>query len=246
VQPAPGGGVTTATGVVLLVCDERRARRQFANVLRHGGFDVKTANDSAAAARLLRAQRFAAAIVTDLAGVDLAAFVHELREQSEVPILAVSAETEEWETVRVLDAGADDHLGVPYRVEELLARLRACMRRFERASEEAPIVTDDFSVYVTDLRFVLADGSEAPLTETEWKVLEVLLRHPGHLVGKSDLLRAVWGPDAVEKTNYVRVHMVSIRRKVEPDPARPRYFVTVPGLGIRFVPSAVAARSSAS
>ena len=238
--------MTASPGVVLLVCDDRRRRRELASVLRLGEFEVKPAHDAAAARRLLRGQRFAAAVVTDLVGVEVPAFVHDLREQSDVPILVVSSEADEWEAVTVLDAGADDHLVVPYQVEELLARLRACMRRFERANDEAPVVTDDFEVYVTDRRFVLADGSEAPLTETEWKLLEVLLRHPGRLVGKPDLLRAVWGPDAIEKTNYVRVHMVSIRRKVEPDPARPRYFVTVPGLGIRFVPSAIAARSSAS
>ena len=231
---------------MLVVCDDRRARRQLAGALRHGQFTAKIAPDPATASRLLRGHTFAAVTVTDLAGVDLGELVHALRDQTDRPILVVSSRTAEWDKVPVLDAGADDYLTEPYGVDELLARLRAITRRFERASEEAPIVTDDFTVYVRDRRFVLADGAEAPLTETEWKVLEVLLRHPGHLVSREELLRSVWGPDALDKTNYVRVHMVSIRRKVEPDPTHPRYFITAPGLGLRFVPSAFAARSSAS
>ena len=91
-----------------------------------------------------------------------------------------------------------------------------------------------------------ADGTEAPLSPTEWKLVDVLVRRPGHLVTQDEILRSVWGPDATTKLGLLRVHIASIRRKVEPDPARPRYFVTAPGLGFRFAPAALAARGSAS
>lgn len=227
---------------VLVVCDDRKARLHLATVLRHGQLEVKTAVHVDEACRLLRRRSLAAVVVTDLAGVELSEVVAELRARTELPIVVVSTRAEEWEKVPVLDAGADDYITRPYGIEELLARLRAATRRFARAADEEPVVTDDFTVYVQDRRFVTADGTEVPLTSTEWRLLEVLLRHPGHLVSQADVLRAVWGPDAIDKTNYLRVHMTSIRRKVEPDPTHPRYFLTAPGLGIRFVPSAVNAR----
>jgi two-component system, OmpR family, KDP operon response regulator KdpE len=231
---------------VLLVCDDERSRRQLASVLRHGRFDPKIVREAAVAGRLLRRHSFAAVVVTDLEDAELPELVHELRELTELPILVVSANGDEWDKVLALDAGADDYLTEPYGVDELLARLRAMLRRFERATEEAPIVTDDFTVHVRDRRFVMADGRDAQLTETEWKILEILLRHPGHLVRRDDLLRSVWGPDAEEKTQNLRVHMASIRRKVESNPADPRYFITAPGLGLRFVPSAAEVPRSAS
>jgi len=231
---------------VLIVSDDRSSRRQLAKVLRHGGFEAKAVEHFDGASRVLRRQPFDAIVATELARIDLPDLVRELRAQTELPILVVSTDADERTKVSALEAGADDYLTEPYGVEELLARLRATMRRFVRSTEDAPVVTDDFIVFVRDRRFVMCDGTEAHLTETEWKVLEVLLRHPGHLVTRSDLLRAVWGPDAVDKTNYLRVHMVSIRRKVEPDPSRPRYFVTAPGLGIRFVPTPPDVRSSIS
>jgi two-component system KDP operon response regulator KdpE len=220
-------------------------RRQLANVLRHARLDSKAARSAGEAGCMLRRQQFAALIVTDLLGVMLPDLVGELRARCDLPIVVVSTIADEDERVETLDAGADDVLTQPYGIEELLARLRATLRRFERAAHDAPVVTDHFTVYVHDRRFVNADGSEASLTSTEWRILEVLLRHPGHLVSRADLLQEVWGPDAVEKSQYLRVHMVSIRRKVEPDPSHPRYFVTAPGLGLRFVPSAVPAQGSA-
>ena len=222
---------------VLLVSDDERVRRELASVLRHGRFDPRVVREVAVAGRHLRRHSFAAVVVTDLEEAELPELVHGLRELTELPILVVSANGDEWDKVLALDAGADDYLTEPYGVDEFLARLRAMLRRFERATEEPPIVTDDFTVYVRDRRFVMADGRDAQLTETEWKILEVLLRHPGHLVRRDDLLRSVLGPDAEEKTQNLRVHMASIRRKVERHPACPRYFVTTPGLGLRFVPS---------
>jgi two-component system, OmpR family, KDP operon response regulator KdpE len=231
---------------VLVVCGDRRSRRQLANVMRHAEFEAKAVDDPNVASRLLRGHQFAAIVVADLEGLALPDFVGELRVQSDIPIVVVSKLTEEWDKVLALDAGADDYLTEPYGVDELLARLRATMRRFARAIDDQPVVTEDFTVFVRDRRFVMADGVEVRLTETQWKVLAVLLGHPGHLVSRAELLRSVWGPDAVDKSNYLRVHMVGIRRKVERDPAHPRYFVTVPGLGLRFVPTPADARCPAS
>lgn len=137
---------------------------------------------------------------------------------------------------------ADDYLTKPYGTDELLARLRAVLRRSRPPEDDAPIVTDDFVIDLSDRRFVGADGTEVPRSPTEWRIVEVLVRHPGHLVTQTDVLPLVWRPEAINKTEHLRVHMANIRRKVEPDPARPRYFLTVAGLGLRFVPEPTAAR----
>jgi two-component system KDP operon response regulator KdpE len=232
---------------VLVLCDDRMVRRRLANVLRQGDFEVKSARDLREAGGLLRRNDLAAVVVTDFIGASTREVVDDLRVRTQLPILVVSRRSEEADKVIVLDAGADDYVSEPYGIEELLARLRAVLRRFERASDEQPpIVTDDFTAYVHDRRLISADGSEPRLTATEWKLLEVLFLHPGHLVTQYDVLRSVWGPEAVDKTQYLRVHMTSIRRKIEPDPAHPRYFLTVPGLGLRFVPSTARAEGSAS
>ena len=229
----------------LLLADDHAERRRLGTMLRHGHFDVKAVSSVEGAAKALRRRPFAAVVVADLDGVAARDAVAVLRPCTDAPIIAVSRRADEWGMVPVLDAGADDYLAEPFGAEELLARMRAALRLFARATDEPPVVTDDFTVYVHDRRFVAADGSEVALTSTEWRILEVLLRHPGHLVSQAEVLRAVWGPDAIDKTQYLRVYMASIRRKVEPEPARPRYFVTAPGLGLKFVPSVLEVRGSA-
>jgi two-component system, OmpR family, KDP operon response regulator KdpE len=158
----------------------------------------------------------------------------------------VSEHADSIERATGLDAGADEYVTYPCDVEEFLARMRAVLRRFERTVDDTPYETDDFTIYLSDRRFVRADGSEVTLSPTEWKVVEVLLRRPGHLVAHDDLLRSVWGATVPAKSSLLRVHLSSIRRKVEPDPSRPRYIVTAPGLGITFVPALDEARGSAS
>src|SRR6202035_3830329 len=145
----------------------------------------------------------------------------------------VSALGEEWDKVAMLDAGADDFLTKPYGIEELLARVRVALRRIApaEAAAEAPVVTADFSVDVADRRWLRADGTEVRLTPTEWRLVELLARHPGRLVPQAELLLSIWGPKALDKTGYLRVFLTGIRHKVEPNPARPRYFITAPGLG---------------
>ena len=165
---------------------------------------------------------------------NLALPVDELRARTDAPIIVVSDVDEPARNVALLDAGADDVVRRPFDPEELLARIRAVARRVTPPEEERPIVTPDFVLYLGDRRFVRADGGEVPLSPTEWRLIEVLVHHAGHLVTREELLVSVWGPQAASKTQYLRVHMSSIRQKVEPDPSRPHYFVTVPGLGVRF------------
>ena len=159
--------------------------------------------------------------------------IEGLRGWTTVPIIVLSARGAEHDKVLALDAGADDYVTKPFGMDELLARLRAALRRIVAASESAVVETPDFAV---DLAAKLVTGAdrEVRLTPTEWGLVEVLVRHAGKLVSGRQLLQEVWGPQYGEETNYLRVHMAHIRRKLEPDPSRPRYFITEPGMGYRF------------
>jgi len=135
--------------------------------------------------------------------------------------------------VAALDAGADDYVTKPFGMDELLARLRAALRRIAPAPESAVVETPDFSVDLAAKK-VTGPAGELRLTPTEWGLVEVLVRNAGKLVSQRRLLQEVWGPQYGEEANYLRVHMAHIRRKLEPDPSRPRYFITEPGMGYRF------------
>jgi two-component system KDP operon response regulator KdpE len=133
-----------------------------------------------------------------------------------------------------LDAGADDYVTKPFGMDELLARLRAALRRAAPGGkEEATVTTRDFTVDLTAKR-VARDSKEVRLTPTEWEIVEILVRNEGRLVTQRQLLKAVWGPQYEKETNYLRVYLAQIRRKLEPDPSRPRYFLTEPRMGYRF------------
>jgi two-component system KDP operon response regulator KdpE len=153
----------------------------------------------------------------------------------------VSAPGGNGRTSRLLDAGADDYLPKPVVFDELLARLRVALRHAPRAAGVPPIRTPHFTVDLDGRRVTDIAGAEVPLTPTEWRLTEVLVAHPGHLCTQAEVLEAVWGAKGRGKTNYLRVYMTAIRQKLEPDPARPRYFLTVPGVGLRFVPEGRAA-----
>jgi two-component system KDP operon response regulator KdpE len=204
--------------------------------LRFGGYGVEVVRTPARAASLLRLRRFDA-VVVDPARTGPADTVAGLRAQTGIPIIVVSASCGEHYAAVVLDAGADDCLPKPFSEEELLARLRVALRRFRPPEvTDGPITTADFTIHLADRRWMRGDGTEIRLTPTEWRLVEILVRHAGHLVPKADLVRGVWGPDAVTKKNHLRVHLTNIRKKLEPEPARPRYFITAPGLGLRFDP----------
>ena len=160
--------------------------------------------------------------------------IRGLRGWSSVPIIVLSVREREADKVAALDAGADDYVTKPFGMDELLARLRAALRRAAPAEEEAVVETPDFTVDLAAKR-VTDDGGEVRLTPTEWQIVEVLVRNPGKLVTQRQLLQEVWGPQYDDETNYLRVYMAQIRRKLEPDPARPRYFITEPRMGYRFI-----------
>jgi two-component system KDP operon response regulator KdpE len=153
-----------------------------------------------------------------------------------VPVLVLSAREEQAEKVAALDAGADDYVTKPFGMDELLARLRAAVRRAAPALDELPVVTTEhFSVDLAARRVTTAAG-EVRLTPTEWHLLEVLVRNPGRLVGQRQLLQEVWGPAYGTETHYLRVYVAQLRRKLEPDPAHPVHLLTEPGMGYRFEP----------
>jgi two-component system KDP operon response regulator KdpE len=177
------------------------------------------------------------AIVLDvmLPGIDGLEVVRGLRGWTDVPIVVLSVREGEADKVAALDAGADDYVTKPFGMDELLARLRAVVRRRLPVAEEPVVSTPDFTVDLAAKRVTRGD-EEVHLTPTEWHFVEVLVRHPGKLVSQRQLLHEVWGPEYREETNYLRVFMANLRRKLEPDPARPRYLITEPGMGYRFVP----------
>jgi two-component system, OmpR family, KDP operon response regulator KdpE len=158
-----------------------------------------------------------------------------LRGWTDVPILVLSAREQSREKVAALDAGADDYVVKPFGMDELLARLRAAIRRGASEPANPRIETDDFTIDLSAGR-VTADGEDVKLTPTEWHLLEVLARNPGKVVDHGRLLTEVWGPAYREQTNYLRVYMATLRRKLEPDAANPRHLLTDAGRGYRFEP----------
>ena len=167
----------------------------------------------------------------DIDGVDL---IRQLRVDTFTPIIVLSARRDQADKVHALDAGADDYLTKPFGIDELLARIRAAQRRAGAATSDAVISTPDFRVDLGRKQVHKTDGEEVHLTPTEWGVLESLVRAEGMLVTGPDLLHYVWGPNYESQTNYLRVYMAQLRRKLEPAPSKPRYFITAPGLGYRF------------
>jgi two-component system KDP operon response regulator KdpE len=228
---------------VLVVDDEAPILRTMAVNLKARGYDVELAA-TAAQALAVAARRHPDAVVLDLGlpdmdGIDV---IRGLRGWSSVPIIVLSARAAEAQKVAALDAGANDYVTKPFGMDELLARLRVALRT-PAATEDLPVVeTADFTIDIAAKR-VQRDGKDVRLTATEWHVVELLARNAGKLVTQRELLEQVWGLKD-HKTNYVRVFMVAIRRKLEPDPSRPRYFLTEPGAGIRFVPEGAAPEDS--
>ncbi|WP_433698301.1 response regulator [Nocardiopsis sp. CA-288880] len=219
---------------VLVVDDDMQIIRAMRINLRARGHDVDTAADGATALRLA-AGNHPDVVLLDLGLPDMEGLevIRRLRGWSQVPIIVLSARHSAGEKVRCLDSGADDYVTKPFGMDELLARMRAAERRSVRA-EEAPVVrTPCFTVDLGAKR-VLRDGGEVRLTPTEWHILEILARHAGQLVSQRQLLHDVWGPAYQSETNYLRVYMAQLRRKLEPDPARPRFLITEAGRGYRF------------
>ena len=225
-------------GRVLVVDDERPIRRALAANLKARGYEVDLAATGEEALDLA-ARNHPEAVVLDLGlpGIDGVEVIEGLRGWSNVPIIVLSARDAEAAKIAALDAGADDYVTKPFGMGELLARVRAALRRTVVDDADATVVTPYFTIDLSAKR-VQRDGAEVHLTPTEWHVLEVLVRSPGRLVGQRQLLQEVWGPQYEKETNYLRLYLAQLRRKLEPEPSRPRYLLTDPGMGYRFEPTA--------
>ncbi len=222
---------------ILVVDDDRPLARALAINLKARGYDVDvalTGRDALARA----AARPPDAVVLDLGLPDLDGLqvLAGLRGWTSVPVLVLSAREEQREKVAALDAGADDYVTKPFGMDELLARLRAALRRTSGGTEELPVVTARHFTVDLAARRVVAGGQEVRLTPTEWHMLEVLVRAPGRLVAQKTLLREVWGPAYENETHYLRVYLAQLRRKLEPVPSHPVHLITEPGMGYRFEP----------
>ncbi len=221
---------------ILVVDDEPQILRALGTNLKARGYQVDLA-PTGEAALALAARKHPDLVVLDLGlpGIDGVEVIEGLRGWTSVPIIVLSVRETEAAKVAALDAGADDYVTKPFGMDELLARLRAALRRSAPGEEEAIVQTEHFSVDLAAKRVTTPQG-EARLTPTEWHIVEVLVRNPGKLVTQRQLLQEVWGPQYEKETNYLRVYLAQIRKKLEPDPARPRYFVTEARMGYRFSP----------
>lgn len=221
---------------VLVVDDEPQIVRALRINLSARGYEVLTAHDGGTALRLAADAKPDVVVLDlglpDMDGTDVIA---GLRGWTTLPIIVLSARTDSADKVDALDAGADDYVTKPFGMDELLARLRAAVRRSSSSGpEDEPTVrTASFTVDLAAKR-VLKDDAEVHLTPTEWGLLEVLARNAGKLVAQKQLLRDVWGPAYEKETHYLRVYLAQLRRKLEPEPARPRHLLTEPGMGYRF------------
>ena len=223
-------------GRILVVDDEPQIVRALGINLKALGYRVDTAATGEEALRRAASHRPDAVILDlGLPGIDGIEVIRGLRGWTTVPIIVLSVRDAEREKIAALDAGADDYVTKPFGMGELLARLRAALRRESDAEEDQPtVMTDDFSIDLAKKVVTGASGAEIRLTPTEWGILEMLVRHRGKLVTQTQLLKEVWGPQYGEETNYLRVFMAQLRRKLEPQPSNPRYFITEPGMGYRF------------
>ncbi len=221
---------------ILVVDDEPQILRALGTNLKARGYEVDLA-PTGEEALVLAARHHPDAVVLDLGlpGIDGIDVIRGLRGWSDVPIVVLSVRESEADKVAALDAGADDYVTKPFGMDELLARLRAALRRAAPSEETAVVETADFAVDLAAKK-VTKNGDEIRLTPTEWQIVEVLVRNPGKLISQRQLLQDVWGAQYEKETNYLRVYLAQIRRKLEPDPARPVYFKTEPGMGYRFEP----------
>ncbi|MCS0603648.1 response regulator [Streptomyces sp. LP11] len=222
---------------VLVVEDDPQLVRALVINLRARHYGADAAPDGATALRLAAARRPDVVLLDlglpDMDGTDV---IKALRGWSRVPILVLSARRSSDEKVAALDAGADDYVTKPFSMDELLARLRAAVRRTEDTPlvrEPALVRTEDFTIDLLAKK-VARDGRDVRLTPTEWQLLEILVTNPGRLITQRQLLQEVWGVTQSNKTNYLRVYMAQLRRKLETDPSHPRYLVTEPGMGYRY------------
>jgi two-component system KDP operon response regulator KdpE len=231
---------------VLVVDDDASLRRTLALNLRARGYTADLAGTGEAALRMA-ASHHPDVVILDLGlpGMDGLDVIAGIRGWSSVPIVVLSGRDTESMKVKALDLGADDYLTKPFGMDELFARIRAATRRAVVPEGDPVVTTPDFTIDFAAKR-VLRDGEVVRLTPRQWRIVEVLVRNRGRLVTYSELLHDVWGPGYGTETNYLRVFMTHIRQRLEPEPSRPRYFITEPGMGYRFQPADRAGAPSAA
>jgi two-component system KDP operon response regulator KdpE len=230
-----GGGARTTGNRVLVVDDDAALARALTINLRAHGWDVTAAATGAAALDVVASARPDVVLLDlglpDMPGLDV---IQGIRGWTRVPIVVLSARQLGDDKVDALDAGADDYVTKPFAMNELLARLRAAVRRAAPAQAEEPVVVAGDLRIDLARRQVFRSGTEVRLSPTEWALLEVLVRNRGRLVDRKLLLHEVWGPAYSTETNYLRVYSAQLRRKLEADPSHPRHILTHPGAGYRF------------
>jgi two-component system KDP operon response regulator KdpE len=220
---------------ILVVDDEPQIVRALRINLRARQYDVDVAADGGSALRAASGHHPDLVVLDlglpDMDGVDV---IRGLRGWTAAPIIVLSGRAGSADKVAALDAGADDYVTKPFGVDELLARIRAVTRRFVSNTNDSPAVA--LGPYTVDLANRTITPDRVRLTPTEWHLLDILLRNPGKLVSQRQLLHEVWGPQYQTETHYLRQYMAQLRRKLEEDPAHPRYLLTEPGMGYRFRP----------
>jgi two-component system KDP operon response regulator KdpE len=221
---------------VLVIEDDPALRRSLSLNLTARGYTVDETGNGEDALRLA-GRRLPDVVFVDLglptiSGLDV---IKSLREWASIPIIVLSARGAEGDKVDALDAGANDYITKPFGIEELMARLRAAerTRAFQRP-DDGPTVTRDFTIDHQARIVFGSDGHQIHLTPIEWALLAHLSQRIGQLVTHTELLRAVWGPEYMKETNYLRVHVTHLRKKIEPNPSHPTYVITEPGVGYRF------------
>jgi len=225
---------------ILIADDDPQILRALRITLGAHGYDIVTAYDGASALDAVVAHH------PDLVMLDLGMptldgleVIDAVRAWNSVPILVVSGRSGAWDKVEALDRGADDYVTKPFSIDELLARIRALTRRLAGPGEEPVITFGDITVDLpakTVVRATAAGPQPVRLTPTEWQILELLLRNPGKLVSRQALYAEVWGQVRMTDSGYLRLYLAQLRKKLEPDPANPRHFLTEAGMGYRFVP----------
>ena len=224
---------------ILIADDDPQLLRALRITLTAKGYQVVTASDGAAAiSAAVEQQPDVFLLDLGMPGLDGMQVIHAIRGWSDAPILVVSGRAGAGDKVDALDAGADDYVTKPFSVEELLARIRALTRRIPQQSATPIVALGEVTIDLA-ARSVSADTDDhrrqIRLTPTEWQVLELLVRNEGRLVTRLDLLTSIWGTEHAKDTGYLRLYMSQLRKKLEPDPAAPRYLLTDPGMGYRLV-----------
>ncbi|MER7250995.1 two-component system KDP operon response regulator KdpE [Kribbella rubisoli] len=222
---------------VLVVDDEPQIVRALQINLKARGYEVHLAGTGTSALKVA-AQHPPELVILDLGlpdfdGVDV---IRGLRGWTDAPILVLSGRTDQTDKVEALDAGADDYVTKPFGIDELLARMRAVLRRSNIAQDQPVVTVGGAVVDLAAKRVTLENGEDIRLTPTEWHLLEVLVRNPGKLMSQRQLLTEVWGPGYETASGNLRFYMGQLRRKLETDPARPKHLLTEPGMGYRFEP----------